>query len=238
MDITLKSDIDVELLGNFGSDLDICKAAKVCTYCEDAADLTSEKQEGLIKYLVKHRHGSPFEHGYMRFYVYAPIFVWREWHRHRIGFSYNEESGRYTRLAPVFYNSSLHRPLMKVEDWKAGRPKFTVDGSSSILTQVNSNLIKSYELAYEMYVENLRLNVDPGLARDCLPVGVYSRCWVSCNPRSLMNFLSLRVHDPTATFVSYPLYEIDMAARQLEEHFARLYPITHKAFCDNGRVAP
>lgn len=80
--------------------------------------------------------------------------------------------------------------------------------------------------------------LDPGLARDCLPVGIYSPCWVTCNPRSLMVFLSLRTHDPDAKFVSYPLYEIEEAARAVEKIFAVGWPMTYKAFCENGRVAP
>lgn len=89
-----------------------------------------------------------------------------------------------------------------------------------------------------MYENNLRLDLDPGLARDCLPVGIYSSCIVTCNPRSMMAFLSLRIHDPEALFVSYPLYEIDVAARKCEEIFASKFPITHKAFCDFKRVGP
>ncbi len=100
------------------------------------------------------------------------------------------------------------------------------------------NLKRSYVLAYQIYEENLALGIDPGLARDCLPVGIYSGCWVTCNPRSMMAFLSLRTHDPDADAVSYPLYEIEMAARKCEKIFAELFPITYKAFCDNGRVAP
>ena len=82
------------------------------------------------------------------------------------------------------------------------------------------------------------MGFDPGLARDCLPVGIYSSCWVSCNARSLMSFLSLRTHDPRALKVSYPLYEIEVAARKVEDLFSKQMPITYKAFVDNGRLAP
>lgn len=180
---------------------------------------------------------TPFEHGSLTFFVHAPIFVWREWHRHRIGFSYNEESGRYKTLEPVFYISPPDRPMMKIDDWKPGRPKFLV-GDQLTYEQLCYNLKRSYELAYEMYQKNLALGIDPGLARDCLPVGIYSGCWVTCNPRSMMAFLSLRTHEPDAKFVSYPLYEIEIAARKCEEIFAKEYPLTYKAFLQNGRVAP
>jgi thymidylate synthase (FAD) len=96
----------------------------------------------------------------------------------------------------------------------------------------------SYKTAYEMYEANLSLDIDPGLARDCLPVGIYSSCWVTCNPRSLMAFLSLRTHEPEAKAVSYPLYEIEVAARAVEQIFSNGWPVTYAAFCENGRVAP
>lgn len=193
----------------------------------------------MINYLVKHRHGTPFEHSSMTFFVHAPIFVWREWHRHRIGFSYNEESGRYKTLEPVFYVPDRERPMMKVDDWKPGRPKFLRCESDETYKKLVDNLQNSYRIAYRAYEDNLALGIDPGLARDCLPVGIYSGCWVTCNPRSLMAFLSLRVHEPEgSTFVSYPLWEIDVAARACEEIFKSGWPLTHDAFVKNGRVAP
>lgn len=187
---------------------------------------------------MKHRHGTPFEHSALTFFVRAPIFVWREWHRHRIGHSYNEESGRYKQLDPVFYIPDRERPMMKVDGWKPGRPKFTRCEDDQVYRCLISNLQAGYERAYYYYQRNLDLGVDPGLARDCLPVGIYSSCWVTVNPRSLMAFLSLRVHEPDAKFVSYPLWEMDMAARACERIFAEGWPITYKAFVNNGRVAP
>ena len=89
-----------------------------------------------------------------------------------------------------------------------------------------------------MICTNLKMGIDPGLARDCLPVGIYSGCWVTCNPRSLMSFLSLRVHSDDSTFVSYPLYEIQLGAEACERMFAEGWPITYRSFLENGRVAP
>lgn len=249
--IIFKSTIDVRLIQSMGGDHMVVAAAKVSTSgedclqylaCKSTEQLIQKNQEnaGLINYLMKHRHGTPFEHGCMTFYVHAPIFVWREWHRHRIGFSYNEESGRYKQLDPVFYLPDANRPMMKVDGWKPGRPKFTVDETEDkeVWQNTCSSLEATYKTAYEAYLFNLNLGIDPGLARDCLPVGIYSGCWVTCNPRSLMAFLSLRTHEPTANQVSYPLWEIELAARQYETIFASLYPLTYKAFVDNGRTAP
>lgn len=242
MDIQFKSDIDVRVIQEMGGDHMIVAAAKASTCGMDAIQYAQPKSEeentGLIRYLMKHRHGSPFEHSAITFFVHAPIFVWREWHRHRVGFSYNEESGRYKQLDPVFYIPDRERPMMKVEGWKPGRPKFLRCDSDHTYFDLCDNLKRSYNYSYRAYQDNLTLGFDPGLARDCLPVGIYSGCWVTCNPRSLMHFLSLRVHDPGSTFVSYPLWEIDLAARACEQCLKEGWPITHKAFIENGRVAP
>lgn len=239
-EIQYKSTIDVQLIQSMGGDFMVVAAAKVSTNGIAALEFASpekgEENAGLINYLVKQRHGTPFEHSCLTFFVHAPIFVWREWHRHRIA-SYNEESARYKQLDPTFYMPDRERPMMKIEGWKPGRPKFT-RASDEVYAKLCLNLQTSYMLAYEMYESNLRLGIDPGLARDCLPVGIYSGCLVTCNPRSLMHFLSLRVHEPDAKFVSYPLYEIDIAARACEKLFAAGWPITYAAFVANGRVAP
>lgn len=242
--IQFKHTVDVTPIQQMGGDHMVVAAAKVSTSGTAALSFAlpgmEDENAGLINYLVKMRHGTPFEHSALTFFVHAPIFVWREWHRHRIGFSYNEESGRYKQLEPIFYLPDRERPMMKVDGWKPGRPRFTRDdtGDGEVWQTVCCNLKESYELSYEMYQRNLSLGIDPGLARDCLPVGIYSGCWVTCNPRSLMSFLSLRVHEPEATFVSYPLWEIDLAARACELALKSGWPITHAAFVKNGRVAP
>lgn len=217
--ITFTSDMTVELVQQMGGDAMVVAAARVST--RGGLANVKHRGEGLIRYLMKHRHGTPFEHGAATFYIHAPIFVWREFHRHRIGFSYNEESARYKRLDPVFFVPRHGRPMMKVDD-----------------CETRANLELSYIAAYKAYLRNLDLGIDPGLARDCLPVGIYSSCWVTCNPRSIMSFLSLRTHEPTAKFVSYPLAEIEDVARKMEAIFAEHWPITYKAFCENGRVGP
>lgn len=240
-ELQFKSTIDVKLIQHMGSDAALAAAAWVSTSAEEGLRRAVESPEdvpGVINYLMKHRHGTPFEHSSLTFYVHAPICVWREWHRHRIGFSYNEESGRYKKLEPVFYVPDRERPMMKVDGWKPGRPKFLYCIDNGVFHQLTMNLKHSYSIAYEMYEQNLALGIDPGLARDCLPVGIYSGCWVTCNPRSLMAFLSLRTHEPEANHVSYPLWEIELPARACEQILQEIWPITHKAFCENGRVGP
>lgn len=238
-DIRLVSEITVRKIQSMGGDSMVVAAAKVSTSGEEALAFSrndnAEANAGLISYLMKFRHGTPFEHAAVTFFVHAPIFVWREWHRHRIA-SYNEESARYKTLEPVFYVAPRDRPVRKVDGWKPGRPKFLVD--PELVDRVNDRNAEVYRAAYAAYLANLEDGADPGFARDCLPVGIYSSCWVTCNPRSLMAFLSLRTHDAEAKFVSYPLYEIEVAARACELILAEGWPLTHAAFVANGRVAP
>ncbi len=245
-----KSDIDVECIQQMGSDNIIASAAWVSTTAEEGltrAKLKPDDVTGVINYLLKHRHGTPFEHGAITFSVKAPIFVWREWHRHRVGFSYNEESGRYKVLSPCFFLPDRQRPMIKVDNWKPGRPKFlTLDeyfeGNLDLADRYYSEIIRDmqegYTQEYDRYLRQLDRKLDPGLARDNLPVGIYSSCWVTCNPRSLMHFLSLRTHEEMANHVSYPLHEIELAARLVENHLASYWPQVYSAFVANGREGP
>ena len=236
-----KSDVEVRLVDSMGDDARVAMAAWVSTSAEDGLKRAVENPNdvpGVIRYLMKHRHGTPFEHGAMTFFVRAPIFVWREWHRHRVGFSYNEESGRYKVLEPVFYLPDRTRPMMKVDGWKPGRPKFLLCPDDGLHEVLCDSLKASYKQSYEAYLRHLDMGIDPGLARDCLPVGIYSSCWVTCNPRSLMHFLSLRTHEPDSGRVSYPLWEIELAARTCERVFSEIWPLTYLAWVQEGRVAP
>src|SRR4051794_29876729 len=120
-EVQFRSDMTVELVRASASDSDVLFAARVSTQGEqtlesaragDAAG-NEKRDRGLINYLMRDRHGSPFEHNSMTFYVQAPIFVFREFMRHRIA-SYNEESGRYRELRPVFYVPASDRKLVQV----------------------------------------------------------------------------------------------------------------------------
>ena len=118
-EIEFRSDVTVELVRSSAADSDVLFAARVSTQGEqtlDAAQAGTEasgRDRGLINYLMRDRHGSPFEHNSMTFYVQAPIFVFREFMRHRMA-SYNEESGRYRELRPVFYVPGADRRLLQV----------------------------------------------------------------------------------------------------------------------------
>lgn len=149
--------------------------------------------------------------------------------------SYNEESGRYRELAPVFYVPGPERRL--VQQGKPGRYEF-VPGSPEQHALVEAATRRACETAHAAYREMLDAGVAREVARGVLPVATYSSMYVTCNARSMMSFLSLRTESPGSTFPSYPQREIAMVAEAMEAHFARLMPITHEAFLAAGRVSP
>lgn len=233
MTITLRSDFDVELMDSMGNDQSICRAARVST--QGALSIDSEESEGLIKFLMKNRHGTPFEHAAMTFYINAPIFVWREFMRHRIGYSYNEQSGRYMELSPVFYIPNRERNLIQVG--KTGAYTFE-PGDEDDYESMYGALARAYEEAWRSYQFQLECRIAKEVARMCLPVSIYSAAYVTCNPRSIMSFLSLRTKREGSLFPSFPMWEINEVANKMEEFFKRLFPLTYESFNGFGRVSP
>ena len=236
-EIIFRSDMTVELVKASASDADVIWAARVSTAGEQSLDEIGEdpaRSAGLINYLARERHGSPFEHTSMTFFISAPIFVFREFMRHRIA-SYNEESGRYRELSPVFYIPDADRKLIQIG--KAGAYTF-VDGTKEQLEITQAAMKEAYTLAYKQYQVMLDAGIAREVARAVLPVGLYSSMYVTMNARALMNFLSLRTAREGSHFPSYPQREIEMVAEKMEVEFARLMPLTHAAFEKSGRVTP
>ena len=236
-EITFRSDMTVELVRSSAKDADVLFAARVSTLGEqslDEVDGDAERSAGLIRFLMRDRHGSPFEHNSMTFYVQAPIFVFREFMRHRIA-SYNEESGRYRELNPVFYVPAPERKL--VQEGKPGHYVF-VEGTPEQHAIVVEQTKQTCTAAYEAYQRMLAAGVAREVARGVLPVATYSSMYVTMNARSLMNFLSLRTKREGSAYPSYPQREIEMVAEQMERLWEPLMPVTHAAFEACGRVSP
>lgn len=242
-DIIFRSDVTVELVRSSASDSDVLFAARVSTQGEQTLESAAahtdasedeKRSKGLINYLMRDRHGSPFEHNSMTFYVQAPIFVFREFQRHRIA-SYNEESGRYKELSPVFYVPAEDRNLVQVG--KTGAYEF-LPGSAEQIALVEQESRTSSQQAYESYQRMLEAGVAREVARIVLPLNIYSSMYVTMNSRALMNFLSLRTSREGTHFPSFPQREIEMCAEKMEEFWAELMPYTYEAFNKNGRVAP
>lgn len=230
----------VYLRKQLASDDDVIEAMMVSTMGDEVRELWEQEGvegiEGRIRFLIKNRHGSPFEHNYFKFFVKAPIAVFREHHRHRIGWSYNEESGRYKVMKPEFYIPPGHRPLIQVG--KAA--SYTMEpGTEEQYQDMAARMYHHFEECFQRYEELLELGVAKEVARGVLPVYLMSSMYASCNARSMMAFLSLRTDEPEATFPSKPMWEIDrLVAREYELALKAYMPLTYKAFCDNGRVAP
>jgi thymidylate synthase (FAD) len=236
-EIIFRDDMSVELVKSSASDADVIWAARVSTAGDKSLEdvgADAAKSEGLINYLARERHGSPFEHTSMTFFISAPIFVFREFMRHRIA-SYNEESGRYRELKPVFYIPSQERKLVQIG--KAGAYTF-VDGTPEQFEITVAAIKETCNLAYANYQKMLDAGVAREVARAVLPVTLYSSMYVTMNARALMNFLSLRTAREGSHFPSYPQREIEMVAEKMEAHFAKLMPITYGAFQKSGRIAP
>jgi thymidylate synthase (FAD) len=239
-DVIFRDDVTVELVRHSASDSDVLFAARVSTQGEhtlesaSAGDAASERDRGLINYLMRDRHGSPFEHNSMTFYVQAPIFVFREFMRHRIA-SYNEESGRYRELQPVFYVPGPSRKLVQVG--KPGAYDFE-DGSPEQHALAVSEIKAACVGGYQAYQRMLEAGIAREVARAVLPVTLYSSMYVTMNARSLMNFLSLRTKREGTHFPSFPQREIEMVAEKMEALWEPLMPMTASAFSAGGRVAP
>lgn len=187
-----------------------------------------EGDDKLIGFLLKNRHGTPFEQNYFRFRIKAPIFVFREWHRHRIGISINEWSARYSELKEEFYVPEIENVRSQIG--KPGYYTFEAASEEDAKWFVGQIQIQSH-LAFGKYQEAIRRNIAKEQARFFLPVNIYSEMYWSCNARSLMNFLSLRTAEKA-------MWEIRQYGNAMEQVFKQLMPITYQYFIENGKVAP
>jgi len=187
----------------------------------------SDSDAGLIRFLMRDRHGTPFEHNAFRFHIRCPLFVAREWFRHRIG-SFNEFSMRYARATDDFY-------VPEAEDVRTqvGKPgAYSFDPVDPALAETTREELRAvYETAYATYERLVEQGVARELARAVLPVGAYTEFYWTVNARALMNFVSLRAADTAQR-------EIRRYADAVERFLAEKMPITYEAFVANGRVAP
>jgi thymidylate synthase (FAD) len=216
----------IRLDGVCADDLSVVNSAKVsfAKYQSEMDDSCS----GLIQYLMKNRHGSPFEHNMFRFHVKCPIFVAREWFRHRIG-SFNEWSGRYAKLEPDFYVPD--REQIRTQVGKPGAYTFETVEDDDIALMASTFLEEFQKKSFDVYSTMLEQGIAKEVARIVLPVGTYTQFYWTINARSLMNFLSLRNHKDAQ-------WEIRQYAQKIEKFFEEHMPITYQSFIKGERVAP
>src|SRR5438270_7471806 len=215
----------VRLDGVMASDLSVVNGARV-SFARRKEDL-DDADSGLIRFLMRERHGTPFEHNAFRFHIRCPIFVAREWMRHRVS-SFNEFSLRYTKATEDFY----------VPDHEDVRSQVGKPGAYSfepvpddVAEATREKLQAVYETAYQTYQELVELGVARELARCALPVGAYTEFYWTVNARSLMNFVSLRAAETAQR-------EIRRYAEACERFLEQKMPVTYAAFVANGRIAP
>src|SRR4051795_12807237 len=215
----------VRLDDAMATDLSVVNAARVSF--ARRKDEMDDSDEGLIRFLMRDRHGTPFEHNSFRFHVRAPIFVAREWFRHRVG-SVKEFSMRYAKATDDFYVPEPEDVRSQVG--KPGAYSFEpVD--EELAERTREELREVYDHAYETYTRLVEAGVARELARSVMPVGAYTEFFWTVNARALMNFVSLRAAETAQR-------EIRRYAEACERFLAEQMPVTHAAFVAGGRVAP
>jgi thymidylate synthase (FAD) len=207
------------------SDLSVVNGARV-SFARRKEEL-DDSDIGLIKFLMRERHASPFEHSVFRFHIRCPIFVAREWMRHRWS-SFNEFSLRYAKATEDFY-------VPEPEDVRSqvGKPgAYTFETVGPELAENTRDALRDvYEHAYATYERLVEAGVAREVARSVLPVGAYTEFYWTVNARSLMNFVSLRASETAQR-------EIRRYAEAVERFLEQHMPITYAAFVASGRISP
>lgn len=228
----------IELKKWSGDELDIVNAARVSFANESSYGRNSfgsvmlgqisEEDAGLINFLLREGHGTPFEQGMMaHWHIKCPIFVRSQWFKHRIGMSYNEVSARYTELEPEWYVPDKARK----QTGKPGHYTFETIEDPVVEKKMQDIINAGAYQAFDRYKRMVKMGVAKEEARIILPQNMYTEFRWTTNARSLMNFLRLR-NEETAQ------YEIRKYAEAIESEFARVMPNVHKSFVENGRMAP
>ena len=215
----------VRLDDAMASDLSVVNAARV-SFARRKEEM-DDADAGLIRFLLRERHGTPFEHNAFRFHVRAPIFVAREWFRHRVG-SFNEFSMRYAKATDDFYVPAAED--VRTQVGKPGSYSFE-EVDPAIAETTREELRAVYESAFAAYERLVELGVARELARSVLPVGAYTEFYWTVNARSLMNFVSLRAAETAQR-------EIRRYADACERFLAEEMPVSYEAFVSAGRVGP
>lgn len=204
----------VRLEDFMGGDAAVVRSARVSYNKSGTVDVA--KDEKLVRYMISNEHGTPFESTVFTFHVQLPIFVVRQWHRHRIGWSYNEMSARYTEMPDKFYIPTAWRAQSKEN--KQGSAPYEVTASMAPLEYHCNEAMR----IYRGLIEN---NVAREMARMVLPVNLYTQMYATVNARALMHFIELRSHDHAQA-------EMQDYSRAMFEVLAEKMPWTAKAFAE------
>ena len=205
-------------------DLSVANAARVSF--GKKKDTLEQEDEKLIAFLMREQHGTPFEHNFFRFHIKAPIFVAREWFRHRIGWSYNEFSARYSQMPTEAYMPQLSQ--MRTQTGKPGAYTFETMENGQL---ARDRMRLAYTMAFNAYDQLLAQGVAKEVARNVLPVATYTEFYATTNARALMNFIQLRSAETAQ-------WEIRQYSHTLEKFLSDHMPHTYSNFVQNERTAP
>lgn len=203
----------VRMVDHMGNDLSIVRNARVSYDAAWRAGENKKGDKGLIGYLYKNGHNTPFESVTFTFEVKAPIFVFRQWHRHRTQ-SYNELSARYKELPEEFYIPALNQITTQSTDNKQMR----TDKQNQLAHYIQTNIKLCNRNAFATYKELLASDCPREIARSVLPVGTYSHMFATMNLHNLFNFLRERLHE-------HAQYEIRVYAEALLELIEPIVPV-------------
>jgi thymidylate synthase (FAD) len=212
----------VSLIEHSGNDTNIVNSARV-SFGKNISEI-GEKDLKLIRFLLEHNHGTPLEHTSLTYLVKCPLFVARQWHRHRVGISINEISGRYVELQDEFYIPETFREQSKNNRQASVEGNFT-DAQHKDNTAIFEDSIRS---SYEAYQKLIETGVTREQARAVLPLSTYTQYYWTCNLRSLFHFVKLRDHKDAQ-------YEIQAYAKVMLEEAKEFFPHTISVWEELGR---
>lgn len=199
---------NIDLLDHMGDDLTVVNAARV-SMAKESSKL-SKQDCGLISYLAKHDHWTPFSHPQVQLRIKMPIFIARQWFKHQIGFTRNETSRRYVDDSPEFYIPTVYR----------SRAANVKQGSGGEPVGINPDWVQAmYSEAREWYESLLGEGVCPEQARMVLPQGTYTEFIETGSLAAYARLVKLRLD-------SHAQYEIRMYAQAIDKLLAPLFPVS------------
>jgi thymidylate synthase (FAD) len=208
----------IALLDKMGSDEEIAQAARV-SYQKGTKQVSDNR--GLLRRLLRDRHTTPFEMAELKFYVKLPIFVERQWIRHRMA-STNEVSARYSELPEEYYIPEAESVCSQSKTNKQGRDS-RIDATAAAVYRQSTNDVS--HRAFEVYQSSLRNDVSREIARIPLPLGTYTEKFWKIDLHNLIHFLGLRMD-------AHAQWEVRQYANVMGDMVAKLFPITWQAFLD------
>lgn len=232
-----RSDVDCYLLDSMGDENSIVRRARVSTggpgssVKNNPGDELTNADKGLIRMLFREKHGVPFEGVEFEFYFRVPVFVSRQIVKHRLS-GVNEESGRYRELQGEFYVVPDDRKIEQIG--KTGSYQFK-ESDPNLVAKLQEMQIKESTEAWTAYQDKLEMGVAKEVARQNLPVNIYSSMYYKTNLRSALNFLSLRKEwGEDSLFPSHPQYEITLVADKMAEEIQKVVPTVYETFIESG----